>query len=108
VANAAGIFADLASGGGNIDERRIAEIGAPVTIVDARWSPPFLGRSCGRIKRSFPQARTVTLEHSGHWLGLDARDELLEVVPDAVRTSIREPVVGTVEAETGVEELTGD
>jgi hypothetical protein len=34
--NTAGIFADLASGGGDVDERRLREIIAPLTIVDAK------------------------------------------------------------------------
>ena len=91
LANAAGIFADLASGGGSVDENRFDEISIPVIIVDAKLSPPFIRRSCQRLKQFLPQAHSVTLEHSGHWAGLDARDELLTVLRDAARASIRKP-----------------
>lgn len=85
VANLAGIFADLDSGGGTIDERRLGGIAAPVTILDAALSPPFLRRSSRRLQRLLPRARTVTLERSGHWVGLDAREELLAILRDVAR-----------------------
>ena len=85
LANTDGLFADLASGGGTIDERVLGAIGVPVTIVDARLSPPFLRRSSDRLKRMLPQARNVTLEHSGHWVALDARDDLLQNLRDAAQ-----------------------
>jgi pimeloyl-ACP methyl ester carboxylesterase len=68
LANTDGLFADLASGGGTIDERVLGTISVPVTIVDARLSPPFLRRSSHRLKRMLPQAHNVTLEQSGHWV----------------------------------------
>jgi pimeloyl-ACP methyl ester carboxylesterase len=83
LANAPGIFADLASGGWSVDESRLGDISAPVTIIDAKLSPSFLRRSSHRLKRLLPQARSVTLEHSGHWVGLDARADLLKVLRDA-------------------------
>lgn len=85
VANMAGIFADLDSGGGTIDERRLGGIDVPVTILDAGLSPTFLRRSSRRLQRLLPRARTVTLERSGHWVGLDAREELLAILRDAAR-----------------------
>jgi len=80
LANAPGLFADLTSGGGSVDEDRLRDITTPVTIIDGKLSPPFLRRSSQRLKQLLPQARTVTLENSGHWLGLDARAELLELL----------------------------
>lgn len=85
LANTAGIFADLASGSGDVDERRLSEITAPITIVDAKLSPPFLRRSCRRLFRLLPQTDRVTFENSGHWVGLDARDDLIKVIRRAVR-----------------------
>jgi len=87
--NTAGIFADLASGGGDVDERRLHEIAAPVTIVEAKLSPPFLRRSCRRLIRLLPQASRVTLENSGHWVGLDARHDLIKVIRSAVPPASR-------------------
>ena len=79
--NSAAIFADFASGGGeHVDETRLADIDVPVTIIEARLSPAFLRGSCERLKRLMPQARTVTLENSGHHVGLDAADELLGIL----------------------------
>jgi hypothetical protein len=83
--NTASIFADLASGGGDVDERRLREITAPVTIVDAKLSPPFLRQSCRRLVRLLPEADRVTLENSGHGVGLDARDDLIKVIRSAIR-----------------------
>jgi pimeloyl-ACP methyl ester carboxylesterase len=85
--HAAGIFADLAAGGGSVDERRLADIGVPVTMVETTLSPAFLRRSCQRLKRLVPHAQHVTLAHSGHWAGLDAHDELLTVLRAATRAS---------------------
>jgi pimeloyl-ACP methyl ester carboxylesterase len=81
--NAAAIFADLASAGSTIDETVVGKIDVPVTIVDAALSTAFLRRSSLRLKQLLPRARTITLEHSGHWVGLDARDQLLAILRDA-------------------------
>jgi pimeloyl-ACP methyl ester carboxylesterase len=83
LANSAGLFADLASGGGTIDESLLGNISVPVTIVDAGLSPPFLRRSSHRLKQLLPQARKVTLEQSGHWVALDAHEDLLRILRDA-------------------------
>lgn len=83
LANASGIFADLESGGGAVGESLLSNISVPVTIIDAKLSPSFLRRSSHRLKQMLPQARNVTLEHSGHWIGLDAHDELLKVLREA-------------------------
>lgn len=85
LANAPGIFDDMASGAGAVDERRLGEVRAPVTLVDATLSPPFLRRSAGRLARLLPRAERVTLARSGHWVGVDARDELLDVLRTALR-----------------------
>jgi pimeloyl-ACP methyl ester carboxylesterase len=85
LANTDGLFADLASGGGTIDESVVGTIGVAVTIVDAGLSPPFLRRSSRRLKRTLPRAHNVTLEHSGHWVALDARAELLEILRRAAQ-----------------------
>ena len=78
LANASGIFADAGSGlGGHVPEERLAHLGIPVTIVDCRLSPPFLRKSCERLRGLMPQAQSVTLEHSGHHIAVDARTELL-------------------------------
>ena len=83
VANAGGIFADMASGGGSVDEERLASIRAPVTLVDAGLSPDFLRKSCHRLSKLMPQAHQVTLDHCGHWIGVDARDELIGILRSA-------------------------
>lgn len=83
LANSAGLFADLASGGSTIDESLLGNISVPVTIVDAALSPPFLRRSSQRLRQMLPQARNVTLERSGHWVGLDAHQDLLTILRDA-------------------------
>jgi pimeloyl-ACP methyl ester carboxylesterase len=81
LANASAIFADLGSGGGeHVDESRFGEIEVPVTIVEAEQSPPFLRRSCARLKRLIPQARTLALEHSGHAVNVDAPDEVVAIL----------------------------
>lgn len=84
LANAAGVFDDFASGGGeHVDEARLADIRVPVTIVEAGLSPPVLRRSCERLKGLMPRARTVTLADSGHYIGLDAGQELLAILREA-------------------------
>jgi len=85
LANRTGILADLESGGGAVDETRLASISVPVTIVAASLSPSFLRRSCHRLSQLLPQADTVVLEHSGHRAGLDARDEVVALLRDAAR-----------------------
>ena len=82
LANSAGIFADLASDGGTIDENLFGNISVPVTIIDAALSPPFLRRSSQRIRQLLPRARNLTLAHSGHWVALDAREDLLTILRD--------------------------
>ena len=82
--NAAGIFADAESGLGDVPEEQLASLGVPTTIVDCRLSPPFLRKSCARLRELMPQARTVTFEQSSHHIVVDARDELLTVLREAV------------------------
>jgi pimeloyl-ACP methyl ester carboxylesterase len=90
--NSAAIFNDFASGGGeHVDETRLADIDVPVTIIEARLSPAFLRRSCERLKRLMPQARTVTLANSGHHVGLDAADELLGILREAKTATAASP-----------------
>ena len=83
LANSPGIFADLASDEGTIEESRFGTISVPVTIVDAALSPPFLRRSSQRIRQMLPRARNLTLEQSGHWVALDAHENLLTILRDA-------------------------
>lgn len=85
--NAAGIFADFGSGGGSVDESRLASISVPITLVDLKLSPTFLRRSCQRLKELLPQARGRTIEHSGHWAALDAREELLSILRESIRAA---------------------
>ena len=85
--NAAGIFADFDSGGGSVDESQLASIGVPITLVELMLSPPFLRRSCQRLKELLPQARGRTIEHSGHWAGLDAREELLGILRESIQAA---------------------
>jgi pimeloyl-ACP methyl ester carboxylesterase len=87
LANSPGIFADLASGGGAVDESRLGDIRVPLTIVEAALSPSFLRRSSHRLKQMLPQARSVTLERSGHWVALDAKQDLLAVLRHAAHLS---------------------
>jgi pimeloyl-ACP methyl ester carboxylesterase len=82
--NAAGIFADADSGLGDLPEEGLASIDIPTTIVDCALSPSFLRRSCERLRRLMPQARSVTFEQSGHHVGIDAREELLALLRDTV------------------------
>lgn len=78
LSNASGIFADAEStGGDHIDEGKLATIAIPITIIEATLSPPFLRRSCARLRTLMPQARVVTMEGVGHHIAIDARDELL-------------------------------
>ena len=81
---AGGIFADADSGLGNVPEDRLGRIKIPTTIVDCKLSPSFLRRSCGRLRELMPQARTVTLEESGHHVGIDAREDLVALLRDVV------------------------
>ena len=84
--NGPGVFADYGSGGGeHIDESRLAQIAVPVTIVDAKLSPAFLAKSKARLRKLLPQARYVTIEDSGHAIGVDAPTELMELLREAVR-----------------------
>ena len=85
--NAAGIFADFGSGDGSIDESQLASIGIPITLVELKLSPSFLRRSCQRLKELLPQARIRTIEHSGHWAGLDAREELLSILRESIQAA---------------------
>jgi pimeloyl-ACP methyl ester carboxylesterase len=83
--NAGAIFADFDSGwGDHVPEERLAGIEIPTTIVDCKLSPAFLRRSCERLRRLMPQARTVTLEQSGHHIGVDARAELVALLCEVV------------------------
>lgn len=85
LANAGAVFADSDSGSlDHVPEDRLAGISAPTTIVECRLSPPFLRRSSERLRRLMPQARTVTFEHSGHHIGVDAREELVQLLRDIV------------------------
>lgn len=85
LSNASAIFDDYASDpDDDFEELRWASIAAPVTIVEAALSPSFLRRSCERLKRLLPQAKTATLESSGHYVSVDARDELLALLREAV------------------------
>ena len=92
--NSAAVFDDFASGSGeHVDEARLAEIEVPVTIIEAGLSPAFLRRSCERLKRLMPQARTVTLENSGHHIGVDAAHELLGILREATAATAAAPEV---------------
>lgn len=82
--NAGGVFSDADAGLGGVPEGRLASIGVPTTIVDCELSPSFLRRSCERLRQLMPQARTVTLQHSGHYVGIDARAELLALLRDVL------------------------
>jgi pimeloyl-ACP methyl ester carboxylesterase len=79
------VLADLDTGGGeHVDERRLAGIDVPVTIVETELSPAFMHRSVEKLRSVMPQARTVTLEGSSHVAILDARDEVLNVLRTAM------------------------
>lgn len=83
--NIAGIFADLASGGGDVDERRLFDIVVPATIIDAALSPSFLRRSSHRLKQLLPAARRITLPQSGHWMSVDAPADLIQALRNVVQ-----------------------
>lgn len=81
LANAHGLFCDVQTPDGfQVDEARMAGIAVPMTIIDAKLSPPFLRKSCERLRRALPQARTATIERAGHHITIDARDELLDLL----------------------------
>lgn len=82
--NASGIFADAESGLGGVPEGRLGQIATPATIVDCGLSPTFLRKSCRRLRTMMPQARAVTFAGSGHHVGVDAREQLLAVLREAV------------------------
>jgi pimeloyl-ACP methyl ester carboxylesterase len=81
---AGGIFADADSGLGNVPEDRLGRVEIPTTIVACKLSPSFLRKSCGRLRKLMPQARGVTFEQSGHYVGMDARAELVGLLRDVV------------------------
>jgi pimeloyl-ACP methyl ester carboxylesterase len=90
LANAGGVLADLASGDGrHIDERRLAGIEVPVTIVEGALGPPEFRRAAERLRGLMPRARVVTLSKSGHIVMLDARHETLDVLRRAVTEPAR-------------------
>lgn len=62
-----------------------------MTIIEAGLSPAFLRRSCERLKRLMPQARTVMLANSGHHVGLDAADELLGTLREVTAEVVAGP-----------------
>jgi pimeloyl-ACP methyl ester carboxylesterase len=64
-----------------------ASISVPITLV--KLSPPFLRRSCQRLKELLPQARGRTNEHSGHWAGLDAPEESLSILREPIQAAPR-------------------
>ena len=53
-------------------------------LVEAGLSPKFLRKSCAGLVDLMPHARVVTLEHSGHHIGLDVRDELIGILRESV------------------------
>lgn len=85
LANAPGIFADSASGLPHVDEGRLAAIRVPITLIEAKLSPPFLRRSCARLRGALPQARVITIANAGHHITVDARDELLAILRESAR-----------------------
>lgn len=88
LANARGMFADMQSASRRtLDEAQMGSLPMPVAIVDAKLSPPFLRKSSERLRRAMPRARTVTLEHAGHHVMIDARDEALAILRDVLRES---------------------
>jgi pimeloyl-ACP methyl ester carboxylesterase len=86
LANASGIFADSASGlPPFIDDDCLAAIKVPITLIEAKLSPPFLRRSCSRLRAALPQARVSTIANAGHHITVDARDELLAILRESAR-----------------------
>ena len=85
LANAGGIYADSASGLPSIAEDRFAAIHVPITLIEAELSPPFLRRSCARLRAALPHARVVSIANAGHHITIDARDELLAVLRESAR-----------------------
>lgn len=85
MANASGILADLETPEGDlIDPDRLAQIEVPVTIVGTELSPDFMRDSTQRLRELMPRARAVTFERSSHIAVLDAREDLLRVLRDAM------------------------
>ncbi len=85
LANASGIYADYASGLPTIEEKRLASIQVPITLIEAKLSPSFLRRSCARLRAALPQARVFTIANAGHHITVDARDELLAILRESAR-----------------------
>jgi pimeloyl-ACP methyl ester carboxylesterase len=85
LSNASAVFADAGSGyGDHVPEDRLSAIAVPTTIVDCKLSPPFLRKSCERLRVLIPQAETITLERSGHHVSVDAREQLVAILRDSV------------------------
>jgi pimeloyl-ACP methyl ester carboxylesterase len=85
LSNAGAVFADADSGyGDHVPEDRLSAIAVATTIVDCKLSPPFLRRSCERLRALIPHAETITLERSGHHMGVDAREQLVDILRNAV------------------------
>lgn len=82
--NAGGLFAAADAGLGEVPQDRLASIDIPSTIVECKLSPRFLRRSCERLRELTPQARTITLEQSGHHVAIAAREELVALLRDVV------------------------
>ena len=90
LASAAGVLADIdADDHDTLDESQIANIEAPMTIVDPRLGPPMFRRSVERLRELLPKARVVTLEESSHIVMLDAREDVLDVLRRAVTEPAR-------------------
>jgi pimeloyl-ACP methyl ester carboxylesterase len=85
LANASGIFADSASGLPYVEDNRLAAIQVPITLIEAKLSPPFLRRSCARLRAALPRARVLTIANAGHHIAVDARDELLAMLRESAR-----------------------
>jgi pimeloyl-ACP methyl ester carboxylesterase len=89
LSNAAGIFADAEStGGDHIDEGKLRTIAIPTTMIEATLSPSFLRRSCARLRTLMPQANVLTMEGVGHHITIDARDELLATLRHTLGSDI--------------------
>jgi pimeloyl-ACP methyl ester carboxylesterase len=85
-ANAAGVFADQASGDGSdqIDDKRLAALALPVAVVLAGLSPNSFARSGEHLARTIPGAQRVVIEDSGHALAFDQPDQLLSALQSAL------------------------